>query len=68
MVFKHHPIELSPPISTVPAKGRISAVFTCYHDESQPKKKLCATVEYVIGIGPQGFVTDHTYIDAESAV
>ena len=68
MVFRHLLIELAPPISTFPAKGRISAVFSYYHDESQPKKKLRAAMEYVIGIGPQGFVTDYTYIDDESAV
>jgi hypothetical protein len=68
IVFKHPPIELDPPISAFPAKGRISAVFTYFHDESQAPKQLRANMEYVIGTGPQGFVTSFTYIDDEPAV
>lgn len=63
IVFKHPPIELQPPISAFPQKGRISAVFAYYHDENQEPKQLKANVEYVIGIGPHGFVTSYTYID-----
>lgn len=68
IVFKHPAIELDPPITTFPAKGRISAVFTYYHDESQPPKQLRANIEYAIGTGPHGFVQSFTYIDDDSAV
>ncbi len=62
-VFKHPVLQLNPAISGFPAKGRIRAEFEYYHDEKQPHKKLLASIEYTIYLGPAGFVIDWIFID-----